>query len=388
MHRTEGGTVKITNKGAQLSPATLKMGGGQKRAEARGGFHEGYKLAALVACRQSLDFSVRTPTQIWTFALDYSEAFQSVALVVTTRNASHFDGVEFRVGPISEEDWAEAQARVLPPNSGVYTPHGRLLTDPEHEGKLFVKDLFVCRLKDSLFGYNLDLPINRDRNVADPNEVEPAIVRVLNSPEVRPHIAEHVSALLTNTQAYEAKAVARWNYLLTPESTILAAITAVWGDNDLPVTSDAEAAQALSHGLQPRFCDAQTQQLVARVKGPNSVRLKARNLTPRVVYNDSMLSQAEHANLVWAETVVELARDTCPPILIVDFWDSTVLGRASLSSESEGICLARCLLSNRAQLMSILIHELAHLVSGAEDGTSAHRASLEELAGQIIAKLC
>lgn len=178
IRRNPNGTVVISNKGALLTRNTLLLGATSKAdGGSRGKFGEGYKLAMLVACRQSLaegkmdpPIRIKTGSEIWRPFLRPSANFDGAATLQIEINPAVSDGnLTVYISNVDDETWKLAESRVLNLKSSmsIDTGAGALLVSPDRIGQLYARGLWVCKLDGGAsFGYNLsDLQLDRDRLV-------------------------------------------------------------------------------------------------------------------------------------------------------------------------------------------------------------------------------
>ena len=391
-------TLTTHNKGAEMVRCALMMGGGKKAGNdlAIGENGEGSKLANLAGWRKGLKVYTDTRGERWRSTVEYDEGFGGETLVTRIRKISDAnDGVTVVIQGITPEEWEGmvGHYRFLKevsssrgtttykyhPTGGSY--RGTIIQDG-NPGELFVKGIFVTTLKGNwAFAYDLkQVELNRDRDIPDMWDVEY---------QIRLLIAEESADLdcmaLAKGDTKEAGLLAETHcYTNSFHREVVAAFVEQHGEGVIPCSTPQEVAQAQQHGLSVTLVSEQLKKLLQKVGPLNiDVILAARRFDVSEDHKMRDLSKRERRNLSWAVAMIMRARPEAVKemeVTVVTFCGD-LLGLHKGSS----IKLAREILEDRAQLISVLIHEMAHNEGG--DGTPQHRREIESISADIIVSL-
>lgn len=176
-----GDTLTLGNAHSILERQNLLVGFSGKRdnKELIGRHGEGFKVALLVLLRngKQVTFFNRGANEVWYFSLKKSRKYQST--IVTIDIQKHvFEGddksLHMVVTNLTDEDYNEIdKSHIFRVEVGTYETDptlGRILSDPEYRGKVYVKGLYVLTNKDLHYGYDLapkSTDLDRDRRLMD-----------------------------------------------------------------------------------------------------------------------------------------------------------------------------------------------------------------------------
>lgn len=157
------GDLHITTSTGKLDVKTLLLGVSDKE-NLRGQFGEGYKLALLVLKRMLYNVDIWTGNEVWTPRFQHSDVFDHEVLAIDIEEVQEArDGVTFRIGRITAEEWEEIQNNLCNVKS-----YNAIIRD--EPGRIYVGGLYVCTLKDFEAGYAFDVKtvkLDRDRGMID-----------------------------------------------------------------------------------------------------------------------------------------------------------------------------------------------------------------------------
>ena len=173
--------LRIGNKESVLESATMLLGHSSKRGDKAtiGQFGEGYKIAALVLCRMDKTFRVLNyaKREVWHGKIIKSRKYDSNLLVFDIDKKFFWQSVPdhdlvIEVGRVTPEEYADIVARNLhlqdEPDNVVNVPMGRILMDERFQGHMYVNGLYICRLDDLVYGYDVlpqHIVLDRDRRL-------------------------------------------------------------------------------------------------------------------------------------------------------------------------------------------------------------------------------
>ncbi len=176
--------LRFKNSKSVLKINTLLLGKSSKagNSDTVGQFGEGYKIAALVLNRIGKTFTVlnNEKNEVWESRFKNSEKWlEKILAFYISKRETEDTGLCIEVGNVS---WSEYN-NLLDVWIGmcdfdyekVETQYGKILTDEEFAGKVFVNGLFVDCNSDLQYGYNFKpkyINLERDRKTCDTWNVE------------------------------------------------------------------------------------------------------------------------------------------------------------------------------------------------------------------------
>jgi hypothetical protein len=387
-------TLTLVNQGISLSRDSLLLGTTSKNDDIRqrGCFGEGMKLGWLSLLRAGLKVWIKSGAEKWVPTLTFSDTYQSELLTVETSKATYENCIKVEVRGLEPDAWKECRQRILfspgvELNKDEYIPtsEGKILTREDLRGKLFVKGLWITNMMGEYwFGYDFNnLEVDRDRKLADPYTLESAIRSSLDSADIP---IEDLWTLFGSKQWQESRIIAE-SYTALFVSNLAARVTeefhSRYGSDCIPVSCTSQSVEAAQHGLRTQVVSESIRHLVEFVEGKYEDKKNARALEYEKVYSVDELDNKERNNFIWVCNLGKRVADPLPPISVVDFHGENILGSHEIRSGDIG--LARKILRDRTQLVSALIHEIAH--KKGDDGTVEHIREEERLFGELITKL-
>jgi len=392
-------TLVIVNKGTTLDKSTLLLGGTSK-ADAhnqRGKFGEGYKLAWLTLLRSGHKIWLRTKTERWTPRIEFSETYGADLLKIdVAENMNNYENeIKVEVRGLAECDWLAIKERFLfepfvklGENDFVELGRDKILTNKKYQGHLFVKGIWVGKLPGKYyFGYDLsDLSLDRDRCLADPWDLKSSINRVLNNAAKQDKLSKKDLYLFLQEDSWE-ESRAILDYVGYGYSNELAAKVSEYfhdmhgkDESIIAVESMQESIEAKHHGFKAIVVPKTIKRLVEEQDGnfEKKKEQKAFEVSKRFSVDDLNLEETE--GFLWATDLLKLI-DCNYPMQVVEFFGEKILG----TFKGGEICIAKRILTDRTELISTMIHEIAH--NNGADGTVEHERSIESLFAQLVVRL-
>lgn len=174
--------LSLENKG-KLETFNLLLGGTTRdprnNSSITGQFGEGLKIAAIALLRQNKTLSIINTDQVWRFSLkndnnfirngqpekclfwrweEYNNPQNAGKVIVEIRNITLDEWKDI----IDNYLWLASKVKKLGIiNAGKY---GDIILNPEFKDRIYSRGVFVTKSSGVGFGYNLDLPLDRDRN--------------------------------------------------------------------------------------------------------------------------------------------------------------------------------------------------------------------------------
>ncbi len=201
------GVLVLTNKNFKLDKKTLLLGHSEKGGKAIGQYGEGMKLAALVLCRDNIEFSFQNADEMWCWSIAHSKALDAEVLQMHRKKCTGTDLI-IKIHGLDEVKvrgrcLALQDTKVL--HDGSY---GQILDLPER-GHIFVGGQWVfqsgCRLN-----YNFPVgvvPMNRDRGVLDAFHMRWHMRDILAHPDLEEIREKLILADETDIAGFEARPI-------------------------------------------------------------------------------------------------------------------------------------------------------------------------------------
>lgn len=401
--RHSGTTLTVKNSGANLTTDALLLGetSKSKSPELRGVFGEGLDLGLLALVRAGLNVKIYTPTEIWTPAIESSADYNGTkVLVVNTRKrrAGGLD-VQFQIEGLEKEDWEEMKKRFFfltpaKPKDYVSAQLGKLLVGKQYAGQLFVKGIFVEQRSDLHYGYDLDfVELDRDRKMVDPWMLQYHIAEIIQEVQCsKPSVMTMTPYQLLKDGSFESTNIglssSAKGYSETLQS-IAKEFEAEYGENAIPVISIAESKELSHYGKLGVVVPSRLKIAIEKTKGTFTSIKEALSKQPIKTYSWNELTPEQQTNLTSAASWLDPVLLDYSPILnhinVCDFRDPKLQGLADFSEGT--IQISSKVLESAFDVLLVIIHEVAHLISASGDGEKGHVEAIEELwKGVFISK--
>lgn len=388
-----GTTLVITNEGTTLAREALLLGETSKadRADMIGHFGEGLKLGVLALVRAGHSVMVQTGAELWTPAFEQALGFESQVLVFTITAAKRVrNRVRIEIGGVAAEDWKTFKDcfRFLSErkkDDAVDTSAGILLMAPRMKGRVYVKGIFVQKMDDLRYGYDLtDAPTDRDRKLIHRYDLQSSTRRIWQEAlGTRPDLTQPFLGMLEAN----ATEVGTIEYCAgdLPAAVVEAAakqFTDRHGEGALPVANFVESQDVGHLGVRGIIASGPLRAVLAKTFGTIDQAKKKLSDEVTRTYNAHELSPLEAETLLNAiKTLQSVEPAWNGAVNVVDYRSDTLEGICKGIGASAEITLARrCLQAAApAKVLQILVHEVAHATTGAGDGDKTHVNAIEEL---------
>lgn len=177
-------SLRITNKTSSLTADTLLLGSTTKANEKKtiGQHGEGYKIAFMVLLRNEKKITVYNygAREMWTVRLVKSKKYNNQYITTVFVDKKYpwsrvpDNDLTILVEGITREEYDEVVQKNLhlrPVRPAmVESKNGRILTDKEEAGNIYIKGLFIANKIDFKYGYDFEpgiISLDRDRRVLD-----------------------------------------------------------------------------------------------------------------------------------------------------------------------------------------------------------------------------
>ncbi|MCC6425673.1 MAG: hypothetical protein IT435_02510 [Phycisphaerales bacterium] len=292
------GVLSVSTNRGRLTPQTLLLGQTTKTGtSARGQFGEGYKLALLVLTRLGHPVTIYNGDVAWEPKIERDDHFGCEVLRIYVRPLaiSEGDGVTFRIGGVSDEQWSDIDANIHP-----ITDRDAILEGESQRGRIYVGGLFVRRMEKFRYGYALaakTLRLDRDRGMVHDFDLSLVTSRLWTDRQDSPEAYALLKEGAPDVQYLTSH--------VTKQSAVVATVAQQFdrehGANTVPVSTQAEVERATASGrpwaLVPETLKnvvAQSRDIYIPMKGMTALeRLRKFNESYRWRFTDEMRRDME-----------------------------------------------------------------------------------------------
>jgi hypothetical protein len=387
----KGSKLIIENEGVELPHEALLFGATTKagRDDLIGQFGEGLKLGVLALVRAGFNVKIRSGGEVWVPEIIRSEKFNARILAFDIRKGYEPKRrVRVEICGLSREGWEGLKTtflflQKLPPSHHVETSAGALLLDASHAGQVYVKGIRVAHRDDLRYGYNLaHARLDRDRRMIDESDLKSETSRIWQDAlDRRPDLLESLYQVLQEGTAVDA-GQASWYLSEQHQRSLATKFTLQFGARAIPVETSGESMEVEHLGrrgiVTPRALRAVLRSTFDTV---DTLKAELAKESIRVWSWAELTSREQHnfGNAVRLLTGISTLHEES--VDVVDFRSETLQGL--LDGTSGRIRIARHVLSDEADALATLVHELAHRSSAAGDGTKDHVRTIEQLWAEI-----
>lgn len=389
------GKIVLKNEGSYLEPSDLVLGRTSKGdRKSRGHKGEGLKIALVTLVRLGCKVKIETGNEVWTPKIEASDKFGGAEILIIDSKPRVFSNdCTITIDGVSKEAWAQVQSRIIDPRvpgsarpaAIIPTSRGDVLIDEALAGKIFVGGLFVTdfQTQGMIFGYDFKpsaMELDRDRKLADPWALKYSVSQMIS--ELPGKMGRDKLYDLLRQESLEACAVADYaSCMSTSLSEAIATQHEVVTGSSLAAANGRDADRASAVGLRAPVVGTAIASLVG-LRNPLEKAIDTRAKGPRVIHDPSEIPSSELLNLEQARNAFAIAGLKAPTVEIVTFWSESTMGEADLGTGE--IRISKGVLSSRKDTIETLIHEVAHINTGAGDNDDRHKREIERLSGLII----
>lgn len=378
-------TIHFRNHGVTLRRSHLLIGETTKadRDDQVGQFGEGLKLALLVLARENVPVTIRTGSERWVPRIQYSKTFKRDVLAIQiTGGQPYINEVDIQVhgfGPKVFEAMRDICRHIRVPD---YKIGNSVLTDPAEKGKIYCKGVLIKTESDAIYGYDLrNLRLNRDRGLVDAASLREEVGKALH--DFKPNLDEFLPKLAkVSSINLELAGLTEASYL---QDDLLGLDE--WLGERVLVATTADEHKASCTPLET----VKVPEVIASIfwkqhdKSRQKVQALLQDKDELALLRDFSESQAElvdELNRLKAILGYEHIE------LKIAYLEGYVAGKCFESAAKPFVAIQASNFGwSREDAFATLIHELAHLTEGAEDGSVKHLRTIERLAGKAVAKL-
>lgn len=389
------GKLLLENHGVTLPHQALLLGHTTKtgRVDTIGRFGEGLKGGVLALVRAGHSVKIRSGSEVWVPSIQWSDVFKADVLTFDiTGGRQEKDRVRIEVGGVSPDAWKQMREGFLfldneDKTGRIKTSYGTLLLGEKHQGKVYVKGIFVQSVPDLQFGYDLtEAELDRDRKMIESWNLQYTTRNV------------YMSALSSNSELFaqfdemleqqspEVQGIDMNNVSYAVSQSVVDHVAQRFidthGATAVPVSNLAEAQEVEHLGVRGVIVNRQQAAILQRKMG-DLPTIKARlSQESKSEFSWADLTGREQDNLTDAiEQLGAVANVALSRVHIVEFRAEHMLGQY----RDGEISIARKVLADPDETLRVLVHEAAH--EEGTDGTKSHIQRVEELWMQIVRNL-
>lgn len=386
------GKLRIENDGVTLPTKALLLGYTTKEDNKAlaGKWGEGLKLGILALVRDGCDVKIRNGSETWKPAIVDSTKFESKVLAfdITTGNKPD-NRVRIEIGGVDKDTWLKIRQWFLFINEPsdaecVKTDYGDLLIGEKYSNRIFVKGIFVGKVKDLEYGYNFyDAEIDRDRKMVDSWDMQSRTSHIWTEAVARrPDLLDPFFKL-----AEEARADLSALPYISVDDDVAHKTARVFkdkfGNNAVPVGNLSESETVSHLGARGVVVSRSLKSLLEKSIGTTEQVLA--NLKTEVLKKLSWddLSSGQQDNLKSALKMLSAVheRATLDMVDVVTYRSNSLCGQY----RDGRVLISAIILNNYGETLTTLIHEFAHEYGG--DGDPLHVAAIEKMWAGIVNNL-
>ena len=400
-------TLRVATLGTELPMSTLVLGtsGARSRGDNIGQFGEGLvmslkTLALLEREGQVEAIKISNNTETWRPAIEHSEQWGQEILTITTRKTKASGEFSVSIKGVSPEQWEKIQRLFLhldpdydkDQSVKVIRAGGQhILLQPEFAGRIYVKGVFVKVRDDMEYGYDLNMELNRDRSFMNEWDLKWTLGQLLTR-AMESHPAKFKDKLLRMIESGDSMEAGS-SYFTYSDGLINAVLEAFekkHGVDAVPVSNMTEARSMSGLGAKSVVVSRTMKDLLETRKGTLEDVRRRRSMEAKATYGWDDLTPSEQENLDRVVTLVDKADlvegdgSVLDIIQIVDFASEKMLGRYDRGRNE--IRLAKKIVGDFVLLLETTVHEIAHKMPGADDGSALHADLQIRALCQIIAR--
>jgi hypothetical protein len=380
----QDGNLIIEDKGKGMQVKHLLLGISEKQNEdARGQFGEGLKIALIVLKR--LGYDVEIISNDLHCKVDTAEIEGEKCLkIIYEHNGLTFNGTKIIIHGYKGETYED---RFIMNGNKTILFHddffGDIIEKPyrENDGELYVKDIYVCNLKNSEFSYNLNkIQLEESRNIPNEYSVKRNIANVWASCNNKTLWIRMFKAMEYNK--YERQA--EFEFVVFT-SEVKKAVREAFNElypNHVVKTNDILAKECIWRNKQIiDWLDVTNHKDLIELLPTDKQFLEEYSEGEDIEVNEGTLTLTEKANLEIARKIAKMVKPEYD-VKVYIMNDDKVLGKAC-----NPIKLNRKIMENKQQVISTTIHELTHLYYKVDDMTVEQIYRIADLATIPIIKL-
>jgi hypothetical protein len=375
--------IEDKGKGLQVKHLLLGISEKQDKENARGQFGEGLKIALIVLKR--LGYNVEIISNNLHCTVDTVDIEGEKCLKINyEHNGLTFNGTKIIIhnykGQTYEDKFIMNGNKTILFHDAFW---GDIIEKPNSniDGELYVKDIYVTKIKNSEFSYNLKkIDLEESRNIPNEYTVKRNIANVWASCNNKTLWIRMFKAMEQNR--YERQADFEFIYFSNNVEKIIKETFKELYPNHVVKTSDVLAKECIWRNKEViDWLDPNTHGDLIKLLPTDKQFLEEYSKGQDIEVNEETLSITEKKNLEIARKIAKMVNPNYN-VKVYIMGNNEVLGKAY-----NPIRINRKIMDNTEQVISTTLHELTHLFYGIGDMTVEQIHRLTDLAAIPIIKL-
>ena len=376
----DGNNLVIEDNGKGIEVKHLLFGISEKGENARGKFGEGLKIALIVLKRLGYTVEILSNNLEIKVSTKFIEN-QECLNILYRHNGENFKGTRITIlnymGPDYKERFINSRnTDIVFANSS----YGQIIRQSEGTidnpkiGKLYVKDIFVSNIDNSMYSYNLkDVRLEESRNMVSELDMQYQLGYLWSKVKDEELWVSWFNAVKEGK--YEKKTKLFLNF--SDESVVRSAFYSVF-PNTVLKTSDTWEREARWRNFNVTdLFDIGEHSELFRIIDTDKVVVERDSNTEDIEVDENSLTPKEQKNLT-------LARNLALKIDKEQLVKTYILNDNTLGKAGNPIKLSRTILSSTQQVISTMVHELTHTYYGCDDLTGDMINRLSDLAATLL----
>lgn len=362
----------LKDNGRGIKKKHLLLGVSEKSTEARGQFGEGLKLALVVLKRLGYDIEIKS-RNLAIFVSTATIEEETCLKLILDEAPNNITGTQILIkgynGDTYKEHFINGNKQII-----YSCKHGQIIN--EGESKLYVKDIFVCKLQGAIYSYNLkNIKLSEDRNIPSEYSVQHGLGLLYSTLKGKHlHLAIRFLQGVKN-DTYEAKVVLP--YSLEQQKVWKDAFRQVFGSSAVLKTTERWNREATWVGANPVQVPLEIAKAFLNFIPTDKEFAHKHQSQLRQRVRQKTLPKNEKSNL---KVLKKIASEISPSTKVYVYNQTDP---ACYDHNKDIIIINQTELHDLRKCIGYLVHELAHS-KGAADMTAEMIHKIGSVSGDII----
>lgn len=393
----DANTIRAKTVGAKLEHRSLLLGASTKRgrSDMLGNKGEGYKVGSLALIRLGKGIKIRTGSEVWVPAIEFSKKFGANVLVFDIDgNRKDVKEVVVDITGVTQDEWDSIKRRFLfiddDHKTIVDSPVGAVILDGL--GQVFVDGIEVCKLEKFRHGYNFrpqDVKLDRDRRLVEYWEAHQLTAKVWEALYMRTtrEFCDQVDRMLADNVPDIEHFRYEWCVGMNTRKQVAERFKEKMGGPIIPVKTESEVREIEFYGRKGTVVESEPLRAILE-KEVGTIEQVKKELADEIKSEHPMVTLApeEAKNFVMALEFVSKATKRAGLTITQDITIAEFRMPSTLGMRKSGkIYLSRNTLVSFQEALKTLVEEVAHEVGG--DATHDHVERMHEIYANGVAAM-
>jgi len=397
VYLSDSNTIRARTVGAKLTHRSLLLGSSTKRDrnDMLGNKGEGYKVGSLALIRLGKGIKIRTGTELWVPAVEFSKKFGANVLVFDIDGGrKDINEVSVDITGVTQDEWDSIKRRFLFIDDDgkriVESPVGAAIMDGL--GQVFVDGIEVCTLEKFHHGYNFrpqDVKLDRDRRLVGSWEAHQLTAKIWEALYMRStrEFCDQVDKMLADNVPDIEHFRYEWCVGMNTRKQVAERFKEKMGGPIIPVKTESEEREIEFYGRKGVVVDAEPLRSILE-KEVGTIEQVKRELADEIKSEHTMVSlePEEAKNFVMALEFVSKATKRAGLTITQDITIAEFRLPSTMGMRKQGkIYISRNTLISFQEALKTLVEEVAHEYGG--DGTHDHVERMHEIYANGVAAM-